>query len=87
MAMKPKKIMNVNRPENFGGGSYSAKGIVRNDGGITGKAGKNVQPPYRETGNSVKVIKPGTKPLTKPTEPNFTPGKRSQADIMRMRSN
>ncbi len=37
------------------------KGIVRAVGGISGKGSKNVNPVYQETGNSVKVIQPGTK--------------------------
>jgi hypothetical protein len=60
------------------------KGIVRVVGGISGKGGKNVQPVYRETGNSVKVIKPGTKDLTFPTKP-MTSGDRPYSDIRRMR--
>ncbi len=60
------------------------KGIVRVVGGISGKGGKNVQPAYRETGNSVKVVKPGTKDLTFPTKP-MTSGDRPYSDIRRMR--
>jgi len=38
----------------------------RMSGGISGKGSKNVNPVYKETGNSVKVIKAGSKPLTEP---------------------
>jgi len=41
-------------------------GAGRTSGGITGKGGKNINPVYKETGNSVKVIKAGSKPLTEP---------------------
>ena len=60
------------------------KGIVRVVGGISGKGGKNVQPAYRETGNSVKVVQPGTKPLTYPSKP-MTLGDRPYSEIKRMR--
>ncbi len=60
------------------------KAVVRGVGGISGKGAKNVDPVYRETGNSVKVIKPGTKPLTKPIVPYHSNAPRSQADLKRM---
>jgi len=60
------------------------KGIARVVGGISGKGAKNVDPIYRETGNSVKVIKPGTKPLTQPNVPYSAFSPRSQADLKRM---
>jgi hypothetical protein len=44
------------------------KGLARMVGGISGKGAKNVDPVYKETGNSVKVIKPGTKRLTSDLE-------------------
>jgi hypothetical protein len=44
------------------------KAVVRGVGGISGKGAKNVDPVYRETGNSVKVIKPGKARTTKETE-------------------
>jgi hypothetical protein len=53
-------------------------------GGISGKGAKNVDPVYRETGNSVKVIKPGTKPLTQPNVPYSAFSPRSQSDLKRM---
>ena len=62
------------------------KGIVRAVGGISGKGAKNVDPVYRETGNSVKVIKPGTKPLTYPSNP-MTLGDRPYSTIKRMGGN
>ena len=56
--------MNVNRPENFGGGT------ARSSAGIEGAAGKNVNKVNKNgsaapanTGN-VKVIPKGSKPLT-----------------------
>jgi hypothetical protein len=60
------------------------KGLARMVGGISGKGAKNVDPVYRETGNSVKVIKPGTKPLTKPIVPYHSNAPRSQSDLKRM---
>jgi hypothetical protein len=60
------------------------KAVVRGVGGISGKGAKNVDPVYRETGNSVKVIKPGTKDLTFPTKP-MTSGDRPYSTIRRMR--
>jgi len=60
------------------------KAVVRGVGGISGKGAKNVDPVYRETGNSVKVIKPGTKDLTFPTKP-MGGVNRPQSDIRRMR--
>ena len=58
--------------------------IARVVGGISGKGSKNVNPVYKETGNSVKVIKPGTKPLTQPNVPYSAFSPRSQADLKRM---
>jgi len=58
--------------------------VARIVGGISGKGSKNVNPVYKETGNSVKVIKPGTKPLTKPVVPYHSNAPRSQADLKRM---
>jgi hypothetical protein len=60
------------------------KGLARMVGGISGKGAKNVDPVYRETGNSVKVIKPGTKPLTQPNVPYHAFAPRSAADLKRM---
>ena len=61
------------------------KGLARMVGGISGKGAKNVDPVYRETGNSVKVIKPGTKRLTKPVDPySDAMVQRSQSDLRRM---
>jgi hypothetical protein len=61
------------------------KGLARMVGGISGKGAKNVDPVYRETGNSVKVIQPGTKRLTKPVDPySDAMVQRSQADQRRM---
>ena len=40
----------------------------RTSGGITGKGGVKVNPVYKEVGPSVKVIKPGSKPLTQKTQ-------------------
>jgi hypothetical protein len=60
------------------------KAVVRGVGGISGKGAKNVDPVYRETGNSVKVIKPGTKPLTQPNVPYHAFAPRSAADLKRM---
>ena len=60
------------------------KAVVRGVGGISGKGAKNVDPVYRETGSSVKVIKPGTKDLTFPTKP-MTPGDRPHSTVRRMR--
>ena len=47
----------ANRPEGLAGGGRGA-------GGITGAGGKYVNPVYKEVGPTVKVIKPGSKPLT-----------------------
>ena len=58
--------------------------IARVVGGISGKGSKNVNPVYKETGNSVKVIKPGTKPLTQPNVPYSAFSPRSQSDLKRM---
>ena len=40
---------------------------ARSSGGITGKGGAKVNPVYKEVGPNVKVIKPGSKPLTPKT--------------------
>jgi hypothetical protein len=53
-------------------------------GGITGAGAKSVAKAYRETGNSVKVIKPGTKPLTKPDVPYSPKAPRSPDQLKRM---
>jgi hypothetical protein len=53
-------------------------------GGITGAGAKNVAKVYRETGNSVKVITPGTKPLTQPNVPYSVKAPRSQDQLKRM---
>jgi hypothetical protein len=58
--------------------------VSRIVGGISGKGSKNVNPVYKETGNSVKVIKPGTKPLTQPNVPYHAFAPRSQSDLKRM---
>ena len=58
--------------------------VSRIVGGITGKGAKNINPVYKETGNSVKVIKPGTKPLTQPNVPYQAFAPRSAADLKRM---
>jgi hypothetical protein len=42
--------------------------VSRIVGGITGKGAKNVNPVYRETGDSVKVIKAGSKRTTSETK-------------------
>ena len=42
--------------------------VSRIVGGITGKGAKNVNPVYKETGNSVKVIKAGSKRTTSETQ-------------------
>jgi tripartite-type tricarboxylate transporter receptor subunit TctC len=42
------------------------KAVTRTVGGITGKGAAKINPVYKETGNSVKVIKAGSKPLTEP---------------------
>ena len=42
------------------------KAISRSVGGITGKGAAKINPVYKETGNSVKVIKAGSKRLTEP---------------------
>ena len=60
------------------------KGIVRAVGGISGKGSKNVAPVYKETGNSVRVIQPGTKPLTQPIVPYSSKVQRSQSELRRM---
>jgi hypothetical protein len=44
----------------------AASTVARNVGGITGKGAAKINPVYKETGNSVKVIKAGSKPLTEP---------------------
>jgi hypothetical protein len=56
----------------------------RSSGGIMGKGGSWVNPKYKEVGPSVKVITPGTKPLTKPNVPFSAKAPRSQADLKRM---
>jgi hypothetical protein len=60
------------------------KEVVRGVGGISGKGSKNVNPVYKESGGHVKVIQPGTKPLTKPIVPYHSNAPRSQADLRRM---
>jgi hypothetical protein len=59
-------------------------GGVRMSGGISGKGGVNVNPKYKEVGPSVKVITPGTKPLTKPNVPYHPGALRSPAELKRM---
>jgi hypothetical protein len=44
------------------------KAVVRGVGGISGKGAKNVDPVYRETGDSVRVIKAGSKRTTAETK-------------------
>ena len=53
-------------------------------GGITGAGAKNVAKVYRETGNSVKVITPGSKPLTKPNVPYSVNAPRTPSELKRM---
>ena len=76
------------RVQEGGGGMGSSGGFkakaVRVVGGITGKGGKNVTPPFKETGASVKVITPGTKPLTKPNVPYHINALRSPSELKRM---
>jgi hypothetical protein len=43
------------------------KAVTRTVGGITGKGASKINPVYKETGNSVKVLKAGSKPLTQRT--------------------
>jgi hypothetical protein len=54
------------KPNNMSVASGGGEG--RSSGGITGKGGKKVTPIYKESipPASVKVIKPGSKPLTMP---------------------
>jgi len=68
------KDSNISQP---GGGA-------RVSGGITGKGGSWVNPKYKEVGPSVKVITPGTKPLTKPNVPYHPGALRSLAELKRM---
>ena len=69
----------ASRIEGIAGGS-------RGSGGITGPGGKYVNPKYKEVevGPSVKVIKPGTKPLTKPDVARHAGALRSQSELRRM---
>lgn len=46
---------------------FAAKAAPRIVGGITGKGAAKINPVYKETGASVKVIAPGSKPLTQRT--------------------
>lgn len=63
----------------------AVKGIVRLVGGITGKGSKNVNPVYKESGGHVKIVQPGTKRLTKPSDPySDAMVQRSQSDLKRM---
>ncbi len=62
----------------------SKKLAQRAVGGITGAGSKSVNPVYKEVGPSVKVIKPGTKPLTKPNVPYNTKALRSPDQLKRM---
>ena len=50
---------NINVAPGGGGG--------RTSGGITGSGGKNINPVYNTPTSNVKVIKPGSKPLTQKT--------------------
>jgi hypothetical protein len=59
-------------------------GGARGAGGITGGGGRNVNPKYKEVGPSVKVITPGTKPLTKPKVPFSPKAPRSPDQLKRM---
>jgi hypothetical protein len=59
-------------------------GGTRISGGISGKGGVNVNPKYKEVGPSVKVITPGTKPVTKPNVPYHIGALRSPAELKRM---
>lgn len=75
--MKPKKVISSRGEIGVGGGS-------RGVSGITGKGGKFVTKEFKETGNSVKVIVPGTKPLTKPNVPYSAFVPRSPDQLKRM---
>jgi hypothetical protein len=67
----------ANRPEGLAGGGRGA-------GGITGAGGRYVNPKYKEVGPSVKVIKAGTKSLTRPDVPFHAGAMRSPAELKRM---
>lgn len=59
-------------------------GGARTSGGITGKGGVNVNPKYKEVGPSVRVITPGSKPVTKPNVPYSATVPRSPDELKRM---
>ena len=65
-------------------GESGVGGGSRGSGGITGSGGKWVNPKYKEVGPSVKIIKPGTKPLTIPDQGFSARAPRSPDQLKRM---